>query len=75
LIQGADSNFAQKDVPGNAPLEDYMNQTGNLEDGVSSTTQAQRDVEDMESSALNDRLKMYADAAGNAGASLNRRYA
>ena len=74
LVQGADSNFAQKDVPGNAPLEDYMNQTGNMEDGVSSTTQAQRDVEDMESSALNDRLKMYADAAGNAGANLNRRY-
>ena len=71
LIQGADSNFAQKDVPGNSPLEDYMNQTGNLEDGVSSTSQPQRSVEDMESSALNKRLNMYRQAAGNAGANLN----
>jgi hypothetical protein len=75
LIQGADSNFAQKDVPGNAPLEDYMNQSGNLKDGVSSTTQAQRDVEDMESDALNKRLAMYREAAGNAGANLNHGYA
>ena len=72
LIQGADSNFAQSDVPGNRPLEDVMNQTGNLTDHVSSTTQPQRDVEDMESDALNNRLRMYARAAGNAGANLNQ---
>ena len=71
LIQGADSNFAQKDVPGNRPLEDVMNQTGNLQDGVSSTAQPQRDVEEMESDALNKRFKMYQEAAGNAESNLN----
>lgn len=71
LIQGADSNFAQKDVPGNRPLEDVMNQTGNLQDGVSSTSQPQRDVEEMESDALEKRFKMYQSAAGNAESNLN----
>ena len=72
LMQGADSNFAQKDVPGNRPLEDTMNQTGNAEAGVSSTTQ-NRDVEDMEGSALERRMAMYQRAVGNADASLNDR--
>jgi len=72
LMQGANSNFAQADVPGNSPLEDTMNQSGNLQDGISTTTQPQRDVEDMEGDALERRLAMYRNAAGNAGASLNR---
>ena len=72
LIQGANSNFAQSDIPGNRPLEDVMNQSGNLADGVSTTTQPQRDVEDMEGDALNKRLEMYRNAAGNAGANLNQ---
>ena len=72
LIQGADSNYAQTDIPGNRPLEDVMNQSGNLTDGVSTTTQPQRDVADMEGDALAKRLAMYRNAAGNAGASLNR---
>ena len=71
LIQGADSNFAQNDVPGNRPLEDVINQSGNLTDGVSSTTQPQRDVEDMETEALNKRLRMNMKAVGNAEANLN----
>ena len=72
LIQGSESNYAQQDVPGNAPLEDMMNQSGNLGLQVSSTAQPQRDVEDMESDALNKRLAMYQRAAGNAEANLNR---
>ena len=72
LMQGANSNFAQSDIPGNRPLEDVMNQSGNLTDGVSTTTQPQRDVEDMEGDALMKRLDMYRTAASNAGANLNR---
>lgn len=72
LMQGASSNFAQKDVPGNRPLEDTMNQTGNAQDGVSSTTQ-NTDYEDMESGALEKRMAMYQRAVGNADASLNDR--
>jgi hypothetical protein len=71
LMQGSDSNFAQKDSPGNRPLEDVMNQTGNLQDGVSTTAQPQRDVEDMESDALAKRFRMYEEAAGNTQANLN----
>jgi len=71
LLQGSDSNFAQKDVPGNQPLEDAMNQTGNMQDGVSTTSQPQRDVEDMEGDALAKRFKMYEEAAGNTQANLN----
>ena len=72
LMQGANSNFAQSDVPGNRPLEDTMNQTGNAQDGVSSTTQNQ-DYEDMEAGALEKRMAMYQRAVGNADASLNDR--
>ena len=72
LMQGANSNFAQNDVPGNRPLEDTMNQTGNAQDGVSNTTQNQ-DYEDMESGALEKRMKLYERAVGNADASLNDR--
>ena len=72
LMQGSSSNFAQQDVPGNRPLEDTMNQTGNAQDGVSSTTQ-NTDYEDMESGALEKRMAMYQRAVGNADASLNDR--
>jgi len=71
LMQGADSNFSQKDVPGNRPLEDHLNQTGSQDLGVSSTVQPQQDPEDMESDALEKRLSMYSKAAGNYEANLN----
>lgn len=71
LMQGADSNFSQKDVPGNRPLEDHVNQTGSQDLGVSSTTRPQKDPQEMESDALEQRLAMYSKAAGNYEANLN----
>lgn len=71
LMQGANSNFSQKDVPGNRPLEDHVNQTGSQDLGVSSTTRPQQDPEEMESDALEKRLAMYSKAAGNYEANLN----
>ena len=71
LMQGSDSNFSQKDVPGNRPLEDHVNQTGSQDLGVSSTTRPQQDPEEMESDALEQRLAMYSKAAGNYEANLN----
>ena len=71
LMQGADSNFSQKDIPGNRPLEDHVNQTGSQDLGVSSTTRPQKDPQEMESDALEQRLAMYSKAAGNYEANLN----
>ena len=72
LMQGANSNFAQNDVPGNRPLDDTMNQTGDAQAGVSNTVQ-NRDYEDMETGAFERKMAMYQRAAGNADDSLNDR--
>ena len=71
LIRGAGGNFSQKDVPGNQPLEDHLNQTGSQDLGVSSTISPQKDPQEMESEALEKRLAMYSEAAGNYKANLN----
>ena len=62
VMQGQTSNFAQKDIPGNQPLDDIPNQTGSAELDTSSTAVPQEDPQEMETDALDKRLAMYAKA-------------
>ena len=62
VLQGSTSNFAQKDIPGNQPLDDIPNQTGSAELNTSSTAVPQEDPKEMETDALDRRLAMYAKA-------------
>lgn len=62
VLQGGKSNFAQRDIPGNQPLDDIPNQTGSTELETSSTAVPQEDPQEMETDALDERLKMYAKA-------------
>ncbi len=72
VLQGRTSNFAQKDMPGNQPLDDIPNQTGSVELDTSSTTVPQEDPQEMETDALDRRLAMYAKA-GQGFQGLNNR--
>lgn len=60
LLQGADSNFAYKDTPGNQPLDDLPNQSGSVRTEASSTNVPQQDPKEMETDALDRRLAMMA---------------
>ena len=73
LIQGQQSNFAQKDAPSNAPMEDPINQSGTMALGASATRAPNKDVEDMTTDKLEERLNMYAQAGSNAGFGNNNR--
>jgi len=73
LIEGADTNFAQKDAPANAPLADSLNQTGVLDFGTSSTKNANKDHDQVATEELDKRLQMYAKAGSNAGFGNNNR--
>ena len=72
VLQGSKSNFQQKDVPGNQPLDDIPNQTGSAELDTSSTAVPQEDPQEMETDALSRRLEMYAKA-GQGFSGLNDR--
>ena len=75
IMQGANSNFSMKDAPGNAPLEDYANQSGSLDYQTSSTEKPEADPESLETDGrLESRLSTIANAASNAGHSLNPQY-
>jgi hypothetical protein len=75
IMQGANSNFSMKDAPGNAPLEDYPNQSGSLDYETSSTEKPETDPESLETDGrLESRLSTIANAASNAGHSLNPQY-
>ena len=75
VMQGANSNFSMKDAPGNAPMEDYTNQSGSLDYETSSTERPQVDPEELETDGrLEERLSTIANAASNAGHNLNPQY-
>ena len=76
VLEGSSSNFEQGDAPGNAPLDDPLNQTGDLGLKTSATRDAQsaqQDPEDFETDALNERLAMYARAGSNVDMGRNNR--
>ena len=60
FIQGGESDFANYDVPGNAPLANPNARTGNLDLQTSSTKLPQTDPSDFETSALDERLSKMA---------------
>ena len=60
VLEGADSNFQQKDTPGNMILEDPVNQTGSHQLSQSATKTTQQDPQEFETAALDRRLAMMA---------------
>jgi hypothetical protein len=73
LLEGENTNFAQKDAPSNAPLADAINQTGVLDFGTSSTRNANKDHDQVATEKLDERLAMYAQAGSNANFGNNNR--
>ena len=73
LIQGNLSNFALKDAPANAPLDQPYNQTGSLELQSSATRNPSRDVDQLATDKIDARLRMYAQAGSNANFGNNNR--
>ena len=67
VLQGSLGNFAQKDAPANAPMEDPLNQSGTMDLGVSATRSPNKDTDLMAVDKLEERLGMYAEAGSNAG--------
>ena len=74
VLEGDTSNFEQGDSPANAPLEDPVNQTGNVDLKASATKTPGKDPDQFETDALERRLAMYAQAGSNAGFGNNNRY-
>lgn len=60
VLQGNSSNFQQRDVPGNAPMEDPVNQSGFLDTNASATTTPHVDPAEFETKALDERLARFA---------------
>lgn len=73
IMEGNKSNYEIKDAPGNAPLNNYAKQTGSVELETSATNKPNEDPEDFQTSELDRRLKLYAQAGSNEGISLNNR--
>ena len=69
LVRGPEGGFSVKDEPGNMPMKGTT--TGSLASQTSSTANPQEDPENLDARKLDDRLRMYAQAAGNAGMNLN----
>lgn len=65
VLEGANSNFQQKDVPGNMILDDPMNQTGSQQLNTSASKTPQQDPQEFETSALDKRLAMMAKGGMN----------
>ena len=68
-------NTGYQSVPttSNVPMQDPTHTTGNAELGTSATKSSQKDPDQFQTDALDERLNMYARAASNAGYSLNDR--
>jgi len=68
-----DTGYQSRSSVANMPVESPVNTTGNVELGTSATKSSQKDPEQFQTKALDERLNMYARAASNAGYSLNDR--
>ena len=60
VLEGSESNFQQRDTPGNMILEDPVNQTGSHQLNQSATKTTQQDPQEFETAALDRRLAMMA---------------
>ena len=73
VLEGPGNNFAQEDSPGNAPLDDPLNQTGDLALASSATKTPSVDQDQLNDQKLRDRLDLYRKAGSNAFGSNNNR--
>jgi len=73
LVEGPDSNFSSVSTTANVPLDKPTQTTGSVELQTSGTKAAEKDPDAFQTEALDKRLNMYAQAASNAGYSLNDR--
>ena len=73
VLEGPGNNFAQEDSPGNAPLDDPLNQTGDLALTSSATKTPSVDQEQLNDRKLQERLAMYREAGSNAFGGNNNR--
>ena len=64
---------AQVSSSNNTPVEDVRNLSGSVETGESMTEDASSNPDQFQTQELDRRLNMYAQAASNAGYSLNDR--
>lgn len=67
------NNFRSVGSTANVPIDQPQNHTGSVELGTSATKAAQKDPDQFVTDELDKRLGMYAQAASNAGYSLNDR--
>ena len=73
FLQGEHNNFRQKDNPYNTSISDPENQSGSLELNMSATTSPNRDIDEVATDKLEQRLQMYAKAGSNADFGNNNR--
>ena len=67
MIEGKNSNFTLEDSPGNMPLFNPKMQTGSIEFETSSTVDPQTDPQELDTSALENKMKMYQRGAARTG--------
>ena len=72
-LQHAAAGFQQSATPANAPMPPPQTTSGNAELGTSATSFVSQTPDQFQTDALERRLGMYAEAASNAGYSLNDR--
>ena len=75
LVEGPESNFSSVSTTSNVPLDKPTQTSGSVELQTSATRSAEKDPDQFQTQALDERLNMYAKAASNAGYSLNDRAA
>ena len=72
-VMGVQAPEAQLSTTNNTPVEDTRNLSGDLNLGTSMTENATKNPDQFQTEELDRRLGMYAQAASNAGYSLNDR--
>ena len=73
FVVGQQFPNAQSQTINNTPVEDPRHVSGDVDFGTSMTENATKNPEQFQTEALDRRLNMYAEAASNAGYSLNNR--
>ena len=72
-VMGVQAPQPQISTANNTPIEDTRNLSGDLNLGTSMTENATKNPDQFQTEELDRRLGMYAQAASNAGYSLNDR--
>lgn len=67
MIEGINSNFTLEDSPANAPLLNPKMSTGSVDFETSSTINPQTDPQDLDTSALEEKMDLYRKGAARTG--------